>query len=221
MPLRRTKRSDGHQRPRWKDGSHAKVENTDAEQSRCDGLAFELNFLSEPLKRVRLMLGPNHERNVSTRDRPARTGADARIEESGAIGELCLALRPYGRRFKLRFQYRRQVLICQSSLGRGITGSAFATFCIVPEASFRTSSGAPRFYGVTGTSGGSVERGFCGDCGSPLFSRVAMAPGFLFVKAGALDDASWISPASSFWGASAQPWATPASELAVHEGNPG
>jgi len=108
MPLRRTKRSDGHQRPRWKDGSHAKVENTDAEQSRCDGLAFELNFLSEPLKRVRLMLGPNHERNVSTRDRPARTGADARIEESGAIGELCLALRPYGRRFKLRFQYRRQ-----------------------------------------------------------------------------------------------------------------
>ena len=105
---------------------------------------------------------------------------------------------------------------CQRS-----TGSAFATFCLVPEASFRTSSGTPRFYGVTGTSGGNVERGFCGDCGSPLFSRVAMAPGFLFVKAGALDDASWISPASSFWGASAQPWATPASGLAVHEGNPG
>ena len=101
MPLRRTKRSDGHQRPRWKDGSHAKVENTDAEQSRCDGLAFELNFLSEPLKRVRLMLGPNHERNVSTRDRPARTGADARIEGSEANGEVRLATRPYGRRFPI------------------------------------------------------------------------------------------------------------------------
>ncbi len=45
------------------------------------------------------MLGPNHERNVSTRDRPARTGADARIEESEATGEVCLALRPYGRNF--------------------------------------------------------------------------------------------------------------------------
>jgi hypothetical protein len=101
MPLRRTKRSDGHQRPRWKDGSHFVVENTDAEQSRCTGLAFEPNFLSGPFKRVRLMLRPNHEHNVSTRDRPARTGADARIEESGAIGEVRLALQPYGSHFKL------------------------------------------------------------------------------------------------------------------------
>ena len=107
MPLRRTKRSDGHQRPRWKDGSHFAVENTDAEQSGCTGLAFELNFLSEPLKRVRPMLRPNHEHNVSTRDRPARTGADAQIEESVANGAVRLALRPYGRNFKLRFQHAR------------------------------------------------------------------------------------------------------------------
>ncbi len=103
MPLRRTKRSDGRQRPRWKDGSHANVENTDAKQSQCNGFAFEPNLLNEPFKRVRQMLGPNDERNVSTRDRPAKTGADARIEESEANGEVCLALQPYGRRFRLRF----------------------------------------------------------------------------------------------------------------------
>ncbi len=102
MPLRRTKRSDGRHRPRWKDGSHANVENTDAEHSRCDGLAFEPNTLSEPLERVRSLLGLNYELKVSTRDRPARTGADARIEGSGAKGEVRLALRPYGRAFKLR-----------------------------------------------------------------------------------------------------------------------
>ena len=103
MPLRRTKRSDGRQRPRWKDGSHANVENTDAEQSRCTELDFELNLLNEPFKRVRLMLGSNPERNVSTRDHPARTGADTRIEESEANGDVCLALRPYGRHAKPDF----------------------------------------------------------------------------------------------------------------------
>jgi hypothetical protein len=107
MPLRRTKRSDGRQRPRWKDGSHANVENTDAEQSRCDGLAFESNALNEPLVRVQSLLELNDELNVSTRDRPARTGVDARIEESEANGKVRLALQPYGRNYKLRFLHRR------------------------------------------------------------------------------------------------------------------
>lgn len=101
MPLRRTKRSDGQHRPRWKDGSHFVVENTDAEQSRCDGFALQSNTLNEPLETVQSLLKLNHELNVSTRDRPARTGADPRIDESGAKGEVRLALRPYGRNFKL------------------------------------------------------------------------------------------------------------------------
>jgi hypothetical protein len=100
MPLRRTKRSDGRHRPRWKDGSHAKVENTDAEQSRCDGLAIESNTRGEPLVRVQSLLELNDELNVSTRDRPARAGADARIGGSAAKGEVRLALQPYGRQFK-------------------------------------------------------------------------------------------------------------------------
>jgi len=107
MPLRRTKRSDGRQRPRWKDGSHFHVENTDAEQSRCDGLAFEPHFLNEPLEKVQSLLELNDEFNVLTRDRPAKTGADARIEESEANGEVRLALRPDGSHFKQRFQHRR------------------------------------------------------------------------------------------------------------------
>ena len=84
--------------------SHANVENTDADPSRCDGLAFEANTLSEPLERVQSLLGLNYELKVSTRDRPARTGADARIEGSGAKGEVRLALRPYGRTYKLRWR---------------------------------------------------------------------------------------------------------------------
>jgi hypothetical protein len=103
MPLRRTERSDGPKRPRWKDGSHAKVENTDAERSRCDGLALEHETLDEPLESVQSLLELNHEPRVSTRDHLAGTGADARIEGSGANGEVRLALRPYGRNLSGHF----------------------------------------------------------------------------------------------------------------------
>ncbi len=90
-------RRDGRQRPRWKDGSHDLVESTHANETRCDEIALEPNLQTEPLVTVPQLLERNHEREVSTRDRPARTGADARIEESAANGEVRLALRPYGR----------------------------------------------------------------------------------------------------------------------------
>ena len=103
MPLRRTERGDGRQRPRWKDGSHVPVETRHADESRCDGVALEPNLQTEPLVGVPPLLGRNHELELSTRERPANTGADARIEESAANGEVCLALRPYGRTNKPRF----------------------------------------------------------------------------------------------------------------------
>jgi hypothetical protein len=125
----------------------------------------------------------------------------------------------------VRFEIDRSAVIsahhCHCTDCQRSTGSAFATFCIVPEAGFRNLSGSPCFFAVKGTSGGSVERGFCASCGSPLFSRVSMAPGVLFVKAGALDDGSWLEPASSFWAASAQPWAKADARLPIHQRNPG
>ena len=102
MPLRRTKRSDSRQRLRWKDGSHLAVENTHANESRCNEMVLEANHRIEPLVIAPLLFQRSHEHEVSTRDRPARAGADARIEEFAANGELRLALRPYGRYFRLR-----------------------------------------------------------------------------------------------------------------------
>jgi hypothetical protein len=76
------------------------VENKHANKSRCNESAFEANHQVEPLVTVPPLLKRSHENNVSTRDRLARTGADARIEESAAMGEVRLALRPYGRKRK-------------------------------------------------------------------------------------------------------------------------
>jgi hypothetical protein len=100
MPLRRTKRSDGQKRPRWKDGSHVYVESTHANESQCDEVALEPNLQTEPLVTFPPLLRRNREHEVSTRDRPAKTGADARIEESEANAEVRLALLPYGRENK-------------------------------------------------------------------------------------------------------------------------
>jgi len=109
MPLRRTERSNGRQRPKGKDGSHDSVENTLANKSRCICLAVEPTPQTEQLVTVPPMLGRKHEPKVSTRDRRAKTGADARIEEFTAIGELRLALRPYGKRHFTGFRAPRRV----------------------------------------------------------------------------------------------------------------
>ncbi len=63
------------------------------------------NPQTEQLVEAPPLLRRNYEHELSTRDRPARTGADARIEESVAIGEVCLALLPYGREFKRAFGF--------------------------------------------------------------------------------------------------------------------
>ncbi len=51
-----------------------------------------------------------------------------------------------------------------------------------------------------------MTRFFCADCGSPLFSEPAQGP-FQVVKAGSLDDPSWLSLGGALYTCSAQPWA--------------
>jgi hypothetical protein len=57
------------QRPRWKDGSHDCVENTDAYESRSDEIALEPRTRTEQLVDAPLLLERSHEQNVSSRDR--------------------------------------------------------------------------------------------------------------------------------------------------------
>ena len=40
---------------------------------------------------------------------------------------------------------------------------------------------------------------FCSACGSPLFSVAAAMPEMIFIKAGSLDDASWVQPSVEAW----------------------
>jgi len=104
---------------------------------------------------------------------------------------------------------------CQRS-----TGSGFTTFFALPEASFELESGELGSFAVTGSSGSPLTRMFCRDCGSPIYSRTDLIPALVFVKAGSLDDPAWVTPQSSYWGKSAQPWAPPSDDIPVLDGNP-
>jgi hypothetical protein len=58
-----------------------------------------------------------------------------------------------------------------------------------------------------GDSGQSVDRNFCPECGSPIFSDVAVMPGLAFIKAGTLDDTSWLDPKMHVYCDSKEHWA--------------
>jgi len=73
--------------------------------------------------------------------------------------------------------------------------------------------GTMKAYHDTGDSGQKVERHFCPDCGSPILTEVAVMPGVAIIKAGTLDDPSWLKPAMQIYCDSAQPWVDLAGEM--------
>ena len=108
-----------------------------------------------------------------------------------------------------RYQFDRDQVIsshhCHCKDCQKVTGSGKATIVMVPTESF-TAEGELKTHTVTGTDGGHVTRGFCPNCGSQLISYMEEMPAIRFVKAGTLEDSSWVSVSSSFWRCTAEPW---------------
>ena len=103
---------------------------------------------------------------------------------------------------------------CQKS-----TGSGKATIVLIPSSSV-VIKGEIKFFSVTGKDGGHVNRGFCHECGSPLISFVEEMKEIKFIKAGSLDDSSWIKVKSSFWNTTAESWSPVDDEIDSFTHNP-
>ena len=87
------------------------------------------------------------------------------------------------------------------------TGNPFSVVVGVPRDALKVEGSTLATFTTIGTDhGGETQRHFCSACGSPVFSNAAVAPQLVFIKAGSLDDASWIEPALEVWTSSAQPW---------------
>ncbi len=111
-------------------------------------------------------------------------------------------------------------LVCHCSHCQKQAGSAFSTIVGVPEAAMTVTRGAPKSYVDHGESGKTVERQFCADCGSPLFSKVEVSPGMVWIKTGTFDDPSWFAPAAHIWTRSRQAWVETGA-VPAFETNPG
>jgi hypothetical protein len=85
------------------------------------------------------------------------------------------------------------------------SGAPFASGIVVMTADLEI-SGTPKTYAVSGSSGGVATRGFCSDCGTPLFTQSDANSQFTSIRFPSLDDTSDFKPMLDIYTASAQQW---------------
>ena len=99
------------------------------------------------------------------------------------------------------------------------TGSGKATIIFIPKKHVDL-NGEIKYFESKGTSGTHVRRGFCSNCGSGILSYAKEIPHILYVKAGTLNDSSWLKIDSNFFTKSANKWNRPDETIKCFEGNP-
>ena len=96
--------------------------------------------------------------------------------------------------------------ICHCKNCQRQAGSAFSTLYGIPKASFGM-TGEPKLYSDADTaSGNTVQRYFCGNCGSPVYSTVVSQPDMIFLKTGTLDNTDGFKAQFQVWCDSRQDW---------------
>ena len=123
----------------------------------------------------------------------------------------------------IKYKFNREDVVsaghCHCKDCQKITGSGKATIVFVPTKSLKIDNNY-KVYSVIGHDGTNVHRGFCSNCGSPVISYVTEQPDLRFIKAGSLDDSSWINIESSFWSISANKWDPVNENIPCFEQNP-
>lgn len=113
------------------------------------------------------------------------------------------------------------MVVCHCPDCQKQSGSAYSTNVLVPTTSISFEGESRGQYVVNGASGQPVTRNFCRNCGSPLTTELPAFDNLAAVKAGTLDDSSWVKPTIQIWCNSAQPWGPIDESIAKAPANPG
>jgi hypothetical protein len=111
------------------------------------------------------------------------------------------------------------VRLCHCRDCQYASGSAFSAIAYFPAAAVAL-HGETRGYVVKGSADLSVDRHFCPDCGTPIFSRLLEMPDLLFMKVGSLDDPDAVEPSGHIWCDSMVGWLRLGDTLERLPGNP-
>ena len=111
--------------------------------------------------------------------------------------------------------------ICNCTDCQTASGSAFALNMPVATESLRITQGNPKGWRRPSPSGADVTSWFCADCGGRLYGERKGRPETMNLRAGTLDDTSWLVPVAHMFLRSAQPWVKPASDAECHKIGPG
>ena len=106
------------------------------------------------------------------------------------------------------------VYTCHCTDCQHITGSAFSLGVALPETAFHLTAGEPRALRRMPESGRLNTR----YCAGWVYSLPR--GGVIRVRAGTLDDTSWLRQTQHFWTRSKQPWVTFADGEEIFEGQP-
>ena len=106
-------------------------------------------------------------------------------------------------------------LDCQRLSGAGhTTGAMFSEEGV-------TLAGTPATFTLTGDSGATVTRLFCGTCGSPLFGKNTGMPGFMTVSLGTLDAPDALRPQAAIFARTRRGWDVMDPSLPTFDAQPG
>jgi len=121
-------------------------------------------------------------------------------DESESGGCLCGAVKFGFEKPNLISAHHCHCIDCQKS-----TGSGKSTIIMLPAQAILM-DGELKFYTSPTSSGRNMSRGFCEECGSPVLSFIKEMQEVNFLKAGSLDDSSWLKIDSNFYSSSAHSW---------------
>ena len=88
---------------------------------------------------------------------------------------------------------------------RKTSGTDHGTHLVVPEDAFSV-TGKLKFFDHPADSGNIVSRGFCPECGGPIYSRNSNMKGVVFVRASSLEDLEIAKPQVIVYASRAPSW---------------
>jgi hypothetical protein len=97
------------------------------------------------------------------------------------------------------------------------SGSAFALNMPVAAKDFHILQGQPKPWHHTSPTGVPVISWFCAECGGRLYGNRAGRAEIVNLRAGTLDDTTWLVPVAHMFMKSVQAWVQPAADAECHE----